>query len=75
MMTGNVNTSVLPEPVKAIPIMSRPDRLLGEERPEDPVQENAGNESPGGHLGTAPPHHHPLQGPQVYTHMVGMPWI
>lgn len=35
MMTGNVNTSVLPEPVKAIPIMSRPDRLLGEDRPED----------------------------------------
>lgn len=34
MMTGRVNTSVLPEPVKAMPIMSRPDRLLGEDRPE-----------------------------------------
>ena len=34
MMTGKVNTSVLPEPVKAMPIMSRPDRLVREERPE-----------------------------------------
>lgn len=30
-MTGSVNTSVLPDPVKAMPIMSRPDRLLGED--------------------------------------------
>lgn len=28
MMTGSVNTRVLPDPVKAMPIMSRPDRLL-----------------------------------------------
>lgn len=26
-MMGRVNTSVFPEPVKAMPIMSRPDRL------------------------------------------------
>lgn len=31
MMTGSVNTRVLPDPVKAMPIMSRPDRLLGED--------------------------------------------
>lgn len=34
MMTGKVNTSVLPEPVKAMPIMSRPERLVREERLE-----------------------------------------
>lgn len=38
MITGKVNTSVLPEPVKAMPIMSRPDRLLGENRHEGQVQ-------------------------------------
>ena len=27
MMMGKVKTNVFPEPVKAIPIMSRPDRL------------------------------------------------
>ena len=31
-MTGKVNTSVLPEPVKAMPIMSRPERLVTEKR-------------------------------------------
>lgn len=42
MMTGKVNTSVLPEPVKAIPIMSRPDRLLAEDRSVGQVQQNTG---------------------------------
>lgn len=64
MMTGKVNTSVLPEPVKAMPIMSRPDRLLAEDRYAGQVQQNTG---------TA--HHCPPQGPQVHTHMVGIPWI
>ena len=30
MMIGRVKTSVLPEPVNAIPIMSRPERLQRE---------------------------------------------
>lgn len=67
MMTGKVNTSVLPEPVKAMPIMSRPDRLVREERPEGQVHWNTGTTS---HLATTPP-----QGHQVHTHMVGIPWI
>lgn len=73
MMTGNVNTSVLPEPVKAMPIMSRPDKLLGKNRSEGQAQQNTA--SPSGHLVTVFPCCHPPLGPQFHTHMVGMPWI
>jgi hypothetical protein len=66
MMTGRVNTSVLPDPVKAMPIMSRPDRLSG----EDSFRTGpAGDSWISGHgfsvavMLTA------------HTYMVGMPWI
>lgn len=67
MMTGKVNTSVLPEPVKAMPIMSRPERLVREERLEGQAPWKTKTAS---HLVAAPP-----QDCQLHTHMVGIPWI
>lgn len=63
MMTGRVNTSVFPDPVKAMPIMSRPERLWAEDRLQ--VKFSRMQDLPITVLLRAP----------VHTHMVGMPWI
>lgn len=73
MMTGKVNTSVLPEPVKAMPIMSRPDRLSTKDRPAGQLWRSAHRDCFSGC--TAAPAQPPSSGPWVRTHMVGIPWI
>lgn len=90
MMTGRVNTKVFPEPVKAMPIISRPERLPekrggGEPRGYRRDQASRPKQGEGArcHQGTGPVLHRPVgwrEGEQLLgrgesTHIVGMPWI
>lgn len=68
MMTGKVNTSVLPEPVKAMPIMSRPERLVTEKRGRR-VRLSGKQRLCFSPSGCSSPDC------QLHTHMVGIPWI